>query len=85
MRAQLLAALRWGMGPRAGIAIGDHHRKDVDADPNEFSEIIFVAERVDHARRKDDVLDVNDVWEQGRLSGNKDRAAAIIEDIPITK
>ena len=76
-----LAALRWSMGPRAAIAIGDHHRADVSVEESEFAEVIYAAERFDHAQRKGEPLDIDDLWREGRLSGAKMRTAAALEEL----
>lgn len=75
-----LAALRWSMGPRAAIAIGDHHRKDVSVGESEFAEVIYAAERFDHAQRKGEPLDIDELWRDGRLSGAKQKTAAALEE-----
>ncbi|MEP6618134.1 MAG: HDOD domain-containing protein [bacterium] len=74
-----LAALRWSMGPRAAIAIGDHHRADADTGASEFAEVIYTAERFDHAQRKGEPLDIDELWRDGRLSGSKQRTSAALE------
>ena len=63
-----LAMLQWAMGPRAAIAVGDHHRVDRNEGVNEFAEVIFAAERVDHVQRKGELMDLESVWKAGRLS-----------------
>lgn len=74
-----LAAVRWSMGPRAAIAIGDHHRKDLNAGESEFAEVVYAAERFDHAQRKGEPLDIDELWRDGRLSGDRVRTAAALE------
>ena len=74
-----MAALRWSMGPRAAIAIGDHHRAVAGLGQSEFAEVIYSAERFDHAQRKGEPLDINDLWSEGQLSGDKGRTAAALE------
>lgn len=74
-----MAALRWSMGPRAAIAIGDHHRAVAGVGQSEFAEVIYSAERFDHAQRKGEPLDINDLWNEGKLSGDKGRTAAALE------
>lgn len=73
-----LAATRWGMGDRAAAAIGDHHRTRSALGANPLAESIFLAERVDHARRGRSELDMSIVVHQGRLSCSSELASTLM-------
>ena len=75
-----LAALRWNMGPRAALAIGEHHRNGPASPPNPLAEVVFTAERIDHASRRGDVLDLDVVFSAGRLSGSAFKVAGALRD-----
>jgi len=64
-----LAALQWGLGPRAAWSIAHHHRDPVPEVADPAGEVIFLAERFDLARARGVVLDAEQVWAQGGLSG----------------
>ena len=76
-----LAMLQWKMGARAAIAIGDHHRVDPAEGENPFAEAIYAAERVDHASRKGNLLDLDSIWKVGRLGGSVDKTKAALADL----
>lgn len=73
-----LAASRWGMGTRAAAAIGDHHRSRETVEQNALAEAIFIAEHVDHARRRGGELDMTLAFETGRLSGSVERVSILL-------
>lgn len=76
-----LAALRWSMGARAASAIGEHHRYRASVSENMLAEVIFTAERADHAYRCGQPIDIDAVFQSGRLSGSRTRASQALEKI----
>ncbi|MDB4916176.1 MAG: hypothetical protein JWM95_3820 [Gemmatimonadetes bacterium] len=76
-----LASLRWSMGARAAAAIGEHHRYRVDVGENMLAECIFTSERADHANRRGEPIDIDAVFQSGRLSGSRIRASQALEKI----
>ena len=74
-----LAALRWSMGPRAAYAIGEHHRYRENVNENMLAEAIFTSERADHANRRGEPIDIDAVFQSGRLSGSRVRASQALE------
>ncbi len=70
-----LTVLRWGMGADAARAIATHHRTPAPDAPDMMSEILFVAERVDHASRNSEPLDLEALWAEFSLTGSYERAA----------
>lgn len=76
-----LAALRWSMGARAASAIGEHHRFRTDVEENMLAEVIFTSERADHAYRRGEPIDIDAVFQSGRLSGSRIRASQALEKI----
>ena len=73
-----LAVLRWGMGAEAAGAIASHHRAPLPEMPDTMSEVIYLAERVDHAATRGDVLDLERLWTDAALGGSIPRAAAAL-------
>lgn len=74
-----MAALRWSMGSRAAAAIGEHHRYRPDVEENMLAEVIFTSERADHANRRGEPIDIDAVFQSGRLSGSRMRASQALE------
>lgn len=62
-----LAALQWSMGGMCARAIGTHHRSPAPIEPSLPSELLFLAERVDLARSREQALDLDGWWEAGAL------------------
>ncbi|GJG84935.1 hypothetical protein tb265_01160 [Gemmatimonadetes bacterium T265] len=73
-----LAVLRWGMGVEAAGAIAAHHRAPPPETPDAMSEVIYLAERVDHASTRGDTLDLEALWADAALGGVRARAAAAL-------
>ncbi len=74
-----LAAERWGMGDRASSAIGTHHRRDHATRRDVLAETICVAERADHAARRNEPLDIDTLWRAGQLTGSPARASSVLQ------
>jgi len=74
-----LAAVRWGLGPRAASAIGSHHRRQSIAQRDSLAEVLFVAELADHAWRRSTPLDLEAIWQSGRLTGSPARVATALQ------
>ncbi len=73
-----LAALRWGLGPELALPIAAHHRSPVPKDDNVMSELIFVAERADHALNGVIPMHIAAWWSDGNIRGTPDKADEII-------
>lgn len=68
------AALRWGLGVQAARALSEHHRRPVPAAPDPYTELLYVAERMDltvHCRFEPPDLEI--IWAEGGITA--DRAA----------
>ena len=76
-----LAALKWSMGPEAAAAIGDHHRNGPVETATALAEVIYTAERADHAKRLGESLDVELVWQAGRLSTSANRVSMALDGL----
>lgn len=66
-----VAVQRWGLGPRAADAIGSHHRRERPALKHPLAETLFVAERAEHAMRKNERLDFEGIWNLGEIWGDQ--------------
>ena len=73
-----VAVQRWGLGPRAADAIGSHHRRERPALKHPLAETLFVAERADHAIRKNERLDFEGVWNLGQIWGDRSDVQAAL-------
>ncbi len=65
-----VAAHRWGLGARAADAIGSHHRRERPAQRHPLAEVLFLAERAEHAVRTREPLDFEGIWGLGQLPGD---------------
>jgi HD-like signal output (HDOD) protein len=72
------AAHRWGLGPAAADAIGLHHRQERPSTAHPLAEVLFLAERADHARRSGLPLDIPGLWSLGELNGDQMQARGIL-------
>jgi HD-like signal output (HDOD) protein len=70
-----LCALRWNLGPEAARAIATHHRTTPPAARDAMSEVLYLAERVDHASERREEVNLATLWEQGALGGRVERVA----------
>ncbi len=78
-----LAADRWGMGARAASAIGQHHRTQPMSSRDTLAESLYLAERADHAARKNQPLDLDGLWAAGRLTGSPARAGDALRRVTL--
>jgi len=65
-----VAALRWGLGNSVAVAIAKHHRTPVPTEENRMSELLFIAERADHALNGVRTLDIDQWWQEGEIPGS---------------
>jgi HD-like signal output (HDOD) protein len=80
-----LAARTWGMGERSARAIGFHHCRTSDGEPNTLAEITYVAELADHAVRRGMAVDLQRVWFDGKITADLPRLMKVLDawEIPI--
>ncbi len=73
-----IAVLSWGLGDSVAKAISGHHRNPVPAEENRMSEVLFIAERTDHALSGVIPRDVAAWWSDGAISGDPARVEELI-------
>ncbi|WP_396201668.1 HDOD domain-containing protein [Gemmatimonas sp.] len=73
-----LAAHQWGLGPVAADAIGLHHRRERPATTHPLAEVVYLAERADHARRSGVPLDFEGIWTLGELNADQPQCRGIL-------
>jgi HD-like signal output (HDOD) protein len=73
-----IAAVKWGLGESVAKSIATHHRNPVPAEADSMSEVLFVAEKADHALSGVIPRDVAAWWEEGRVSGDAARVEELI-------
>jgi HD-like signal output (HDOD) protein len=78
-----MAATAWGMGDRSARAIGFHHRHSSDGMPNTLAEVVFVAEAVDHAIRRNARLDLKVMLFDGKVRVDQERLAPLIDGMGV--
>ncbi len=73
-----LAALQWGLDPEHAAAIAQHHRQPaVEGMP--ASEVLFLAERIDLARVRQQPVRLDLWWQEGRLEGDRAKVEQALE------
>ncbi len=73
-----LAAHQWGLGPAAADAIGLHHRKERPSSKHPLAEVLYLAERADHARRTGIPFDFDGIWTLGELNADQHQCRGIL-------
>ena len=77
------ALLAWGMGERSARAIGAHHRRTNDGEPNPLAEVVFVAELSDHAARRGIPLDLQRVWFDAHITVDFARLVPVLHGFSV--
>jgi putative nucleotidyltransferase with HDIG domain len=77
-----LAVQHWGLGDEVTIAIAEHHREPPPAVPDRNSELLHVAELVDHAVSRQVGLNLDHVWRQAELTADLTAVRTVLEDEP---
>ena len=73
-----LAAHQWGLGPAAADAIGLHHRRERPSSKHPLAEVLYLAERADHARRTGLPFDFDGIWTLGELNADQHQCRGIL-------
>jgi HD-like signal output (HDOD) protein len=73
-----IAVLHWGLGDIVAASIAAHHRNPVPATENRMSEVLFIAERAEHALSGVIPRDVAAWWTEGSISGDPVQVEALI-------
>lgn len=73
-----LAAHQWGLGPAAADAIGLHHRKERPSSKHPLAEVLYLAERADHARRTGIAFDFDGIWTLGEINADQQRCRGVL-------
>jgi len=73
-----LAAHQWGLGPAAADAIGLHHRKERPSSKHPLAEVLYLAERADHARRTGVPFDFDGIWTLGEINADQNLCRGVL-------
>lgn len=73
-----IAAANWGLGESVAAAIAEHHRDPVPTAENRMSEVLYIAEKADHALSGVIARDVAAWWSEGAISGDPARVEELI-------
>jgi HD-like signal output (HDOD) protein len=74
-----LAVLGWKLGVEAALAIATHHREPPPEAADRMSELVHVADLVDHAIHRETRLDLDRVWRVGELTADVTAVRAVLE------
>jgi HD-like signal output (HDOD) protein len=73
-----IAVLSWGLGESVAASISTHHRDPVPAEEDRMSEVLYIAERAEHALSGVIPRDVAAWWNEGAISGDSARVEELI-------
>jgi len=73
-----LAAARWGLGDAVARAIATHHRAPVPEADDRMSELLFVAEQLEHALSGVRPMALETWWQEGAIGGQVARVADLV-------
>lgn len=74
-----MAAMHWGLGEQFAGVIATHHRAPPPEQPDAMSELLFVAERAEHATSGVIPMDVAAWWATGAITAPSERVSEILE------
>lgn len=77
-----IAALQWGLGTMAAIAISTHHRSPLPDEPDARSELLYVAERCELAQLRGEELGLESWWRDGAIRASRDEVTSILDALP---
>ena len=64
-----LTVLEWGLDEKAAHVVANHHRCPKPVPEDVFTEVVFLAERIDIAEQRGETLDVEPLWDAAELTG----------------
>lgn len=73
-----IAVLHWGLGDAAATSVATHHRTEVPTVESRMGELLFVAEKAEHALSGIIPRDVAAWWQDGTISGDATRVEELI-------
>jgi len=79
-----MAVVHWGLGEHVAEIIATHHRAAPPATPNTMSELLFVAERAEHAVSGVIPMDIEQWWKVGQITTPIDRVRDILTNYSAT-
>jgi len=80
-----MAVVHWGLGDHVAEVIATHHRTTPPSTPNPMSEVLFVAERAEHAVSGVIPMDVEQWWKDGAISAPIDRVRELLSSYSTTE
>lgn len=72
-----LALVRWSLGVPAARSIASHHRAPAAEGEDRMGELLFIAERAEHAMNGLRVLDFDHWWYEGSIAGSWKQVAEL--------
>lgn len=73
-----LTILAWRLGGSAARAVATHHRGSFRYEGEPYAEVLFAAERLEHATRGGAAPDLDALWEAGGLTGAREAVRALL-------
>jgi HD-like signal output (HDOD) protein len=73
-----LAALQWGIDADHAASVASHHRASTE-EGQTMAELLFLAEKIDLANTNGAELDLDALWAEGKLSGDRALVEGVLE------
>ncbi len=77
-----IAAVRWNLGADIARSVAYHHHEPPPEQPDLLSELLCVAEKVDHAVRLAQPMDPWKIWRDGEFTADPHAAQELLATIP---
>jgi HD-like signal output (HDOD) protein len=74
-----IATLSWGLGDTTAVPIGTHHRSPVPVQADRMSEVLYLAERADHALTRGGEVDVAAWCDAGKVSADAAQITSLLD------
>lgn len=80
-----MAVVHWGLGDQVAEVIATHHRAPAPASPSPMSELLFIAERAEHAVSGVIPMDLEAWWKEGGISAPMERVSELLSSYSATE
>lgn len=80
-----MAVVHWGLGEHVAEVIATHHRAEPPATPSPMSELLFIAERAEHALSGVIPMELEQWWKDGQLTTPIARVSELLSSYSTTE
>jgi HD-like signal output (HDOD) protein len=76
-----LVMQRWGMAGPAAQTVASHHRTPPVPGAERMNEVVYLAEKLDLAMTRGTPVTLDQWWQEGSLTGNREKAGKIVDGL----